>query len=385
MNKSLINSSKGIIVLGGHIQGLGILRILGRENIPGIIIDNTRKNLARHSKYCKRFYCIRDEDLLDFLFELDRKSEYKNWVVFPTNDFHVKLLSLNKNNLKKNLILSTDNWEVIQKFYNKRMTYQLAANLEIPIPKTLFPASESDLAEIDINYPCIIKPAVMFDFYRKVKSKVFVCKNSDELVLQYRKALTIIPAEEIIIQEIIPGSGKNQFSACFLFLNGQTFVSLSACRMRQHPIDFGNATTYAETMEVPGIINYAETLLKEANFNGLCEVEFKRDERDGLYKFLEVNTRTWKWHSIANKSGTPFLKTYFDFLNGQSISTTIGFTKASFVHFLTDFPVRLELLIKGDKNWNRRIAPCENAVWDKDDFKPWLFEKLYLPDLILTR
>ncbi len=385
MSESLINNQPGIIVLGGHIQSLGIIRILGRLNIPGIVINNTRRNLARHSKYCKDFYKVNDNDLLDFLYELDRNNKYKGWIVFPTNDFHVKLLSLNKEKLQQNLIISTDCWEVVQKFYNKRNTYQLAAKLGIPIPGTFFPQSAEDLESIDIKYPCIVKPAVMVDFYKQVKKKVFVCKNPDELKSFYNKALSIIPAEEIIVQEIIPGSCENQFSACFLYLKKNTYVYLSACRMRQHPIDFGNATSYAETMDVPDIRNYAETLLFETNYNGLCEVEFKKDERDGVYKFLEVNPRTWKWHSIANKTGTPFLKTYFDFLNGRGINATEGYKKASFVHWLTDFPVRLKLLLKGYKFWNRVITPCENAVWAKDDLKPWVFEKLYVPYFILSR
>ena len=385
MSSSSLNNQSGIIVLGGHIQSLGIIRILGRLDIPGIVIDNTTRNLARHSKYCKSFHKIKDEYLLDFLIELDRNKKYKGWVVFPTNDFHVKLISLNRDRLQQNLIISTDSWEVIKKFYNKRHTYQLAAGLGIPIPETFFPQAAEDLETIDIKYPCIVKPAVMVDFYKKVKKKVFICKNPDELKSFYNKALSIIPAEEIIIQEIIPGSCKNQFSACFLYLKQHVNIYLSACRMRQHPVDFGNATSYAETMDVPDIRNYAERLLFETNYNGLCEVEFKKDERDGVYKFLEVNPRTWKWHSIANKTETPFLKTYFDFLNGHGIDVIEGYKNASFVHWLTDLPVRLTHLIKGNKFWNRHLTPCENAVWARDDMKPWFYEKLYIPYFIIFR
>jgi len=42
-------------------------------------------------------------------------------------------------------------------------------------------------------------------------------------------------------------------------------------------------------------------------------------------------------------------------------------------------------LLKGYKFWNRVITPCENAVWAKDDLKPWVFEKLYVPYFILSR
>jgi D-aspartate ligase len=379
------NSLPGVIVLGGHVQGLGILRILGRENIPGIVVDNTGKNLAKHSKFCKAFFCIRDDELLSFLTNPAQVSNFYKWVVFPTNDFHVKLLSYNKIELAKYYLNTIDGWEVIEKFYNKKNTYELAARLRVPIPKTWDITSIDQLTEIKVDFPCIIKPAVMYDFYKKARRKVFICRNPEELASQYEKALTIIPAAEIIIQEVIPGSGKNQYSACFLFLNGQSYVHLTACRMRQHPIDFGNATTYAETVDIPEIKHYAERILTEGNYNGLCEVEFKKDSRDGVYKFLEVNTRTWKWHSIANKAGTPFIKSYFDYLCGKKIKPQESFKPASFMHAATDFPVRFKLLLKGYKFWNRKINPCENAVWSNDDIKPWFFEKLYLINLIINR
>ncbi|MBN1472263.1 MAG: hypothetical protein JW925_10820 [Syntrophaceae bacterium] len=375
----------GVIVLGGHVQGLGILRIFGREGIPGILIDDTALNLGRHSKYCLKFFKISEKDLLKKLYQLGEDGQYKEWLIFPTNDFYVKLLSQNKKQLEKQFIVSTDDWESVRLFYNKRETYQFAKKLSIPIAATFYPKNETDLDKIQIEYPCIIKPAIMYDFYRQVKKKVFVCGSIEELKTNYRKALGLIPAEEILVQEIIKGPSKNQFSACFLFLNGQSYVHLTACRMRQHPIDFGNATTYAETVDVPVLKEYGERLLAAANYNGICEVEFKLDERDNQYKFLEVNARTWKWHTIANKAKTPFLTLLYDHLTGNEIHKKGGFSSASYIHFLTDFPVRIKLFLKGYAFWNRKISPIECAVWAADDMKPWFFEKLYLPFYLIKR
>ena len=372
-------------MLGGHIQSLGILRIFGREGIQGIIIDDTPINLARHSRYCTSFYHKSDDRLLQFLLNLGEKKRYENWIIFPSNDFHVKLLSMNKNILEKVFIVGTDKWEVIKHFYNKKATYKLASNVDIPIAATYFPDNESDIDNIQIEYPCIVKPAVMHEFYRRVKRKVFVCRDKRELKKYYLKALQVIPAWQVIIQEIIKGPSRNQFSACFLFLNGKTFIHLVACRMRQHPLDFGNATTYAETVNIPILREYGERILKTSNFNGVCEVEFKLDERDNRYKLLEVNTRTWKWHTIANKAKTPFLKTYYDYLNGEGIEPINGYQTASFSHPLTDFPTQLRLLVKGAKYWKRKIFPVECAVWAHDDMKPWFWEKIYLPHLIMKR
>ena len=381
------NSSKikGVIVLGGHVQSLGILRIFGREGIQGIIIDDTPINLARHSKYCYYFYHKSNDQLLQFLIGLGEKRQYENWIIFPSNDFHVKLLSGNKKLLEKFFIVGTDTWDVIKLFYNKTASYKLASSLDIPIAATYFPEDENELDNLPIEYPCIIKPAVMHKFYKKVKKKVLVCRDKKELKKNYRKALQVIPAFQIIIQEIIKGPSRNQFSACFLFLNGKTFVHLIACRMRQHPLDFGNATTYAETVDIPILKEFGERILTAANYNGICEVEFKFDEKDMQYKFLEVNTRTWKWHSIANKANTPFLKLFYDHLTGKEIQPIDCFSTASFSHSLTDIPIQFKLLFLGYNYWKRKISPVEHAVCAWDDLTPWFFEKLYIPFFIIVR
>lgn len=384
MKEKVVNKP-GVIVLGGHVQGLGIVRILGREGIPVIVIDNINTNLARHSKYSQAFFYAADKDLLGLLFHLADIQNYIGWVIFPTNDFHVKILSFNKQQLGKSFVVSTDSWDVIKLFYNKRNTYKLAMKLDIPIVPTFFPEDENELDSFDLNFPCIIKPAIMHDFYRQIKRKVLVCQNIEDLRMNYRRAIQIIPSDEVIVQEIIPGPSKNQFSACFLFLEGITYLHLTACRMRQHPLDFGNSTTYAETVKIPELKGIGEKILKAASYNGICEVEFKFDERDNQYKFLEVNTRTWKWHTIANKANTPFLKTYYDYLTGLNVQPREGFNIASFYHMLTDLPIQLQLLIKGFGYWRRKIKPVENAVWANDDLKPWFFEKLYLGNFIFNR
>jgi predicted ATP-grasp superfamily ATP-dependent carboligase len=375
----------GVIVLGGHVQALGILRIFGQNNVPSIIVDNTKNNIARHSRYCHRFYLVENSSLLTFLTGLGIKKQYVGWILIPTNDLQLNVLSVSKTELEKYFKVATDKWEVVKLFYNKVETYKFVRKLSIPIPGTYTPADEADLADINCKFPCIIKPSVMHEFYREFKKKVFICRNRNELLKYYRKALAYIPAEDIMIQEIIQGPSRNQFSACFLIFNGKLFTFLAACRMRQHPLDFGNATTYAETVDIPVLKEYGEKILEAANYNGICEIEFKRDEDDGEYKFLEVNARTWKWHTIAIEADAPFLMNLYNFYLGKQLNQTNKFKTASFRHGLTDIPVQLKLLLKGYNYAFRVRKPVVNAVWSRRDILPWVYEKLYLFYLLRTR
>ena len=311
MNRKKINyKSPGVIIIGGHVQGLGIARIFGENNIPILLLDTTSINLTRHSRYCKGFFKYEPGKLLDKLLFLGSQNLYKNWLLMPTNDSHVEILGNNKDLLSKSFKVSTADQDALSFFFNKRLTYKLAENLGVKIPKTWIADSWEEIKQLKISFPCIIKPAIMHTFYSKTKKKVFVCNNYNELKKNYHIALSIIPNNEIIIQDIIPGNSEHQYSVCFMFDRKKPLVTLCARRARQHPPDFGNATTYAETVYIPEIIKNAKKILTEVQYIGVCEVEFKYDTRDSSYKFLEVNPRTWKWHSIAVKTKSPFLNEF---------------------------------------------------------------------------
>ncbi len=375
----------GIIVMGGHVQALGIIRILGKLKIPSIIIDDTNLNISRFSKFCGEFFMCTPDNWRNTFESWIQKNAYSQWIIFPTHDSHVEFLSKNKPWLSAHFTVSTDDWERVSLFYDKTKSYQMCEDLGIPITTTHCHLNQNNLKAISIPFPCIIKPSVMHYFYSKLKKKVLVCNDELELIENFKIASTVIPEDEIIIQDIIPGDSASQYSVGALAINGKIMAHLSACRMRQHPIDFGNATTYAEIVEIPEIIEYAEKIMSHTDFTGLCEIEFKKDERDGSYKFLEVNPRTWKWHAIAEKAEVPFLELYYRHLIGQPIHPNPGFKKASFFHSLTDWPIRLKLWHMGKKYAFRKIEPCQHAVWLPSDPLPWIIEKLLLPYLILKR
>lgn len=376
---------KGVIVLGGHVQGLGIIRIFGTNNIPCYLVDSTSINIAKHSKYCAKFIkSEKEQDLIEFLIELKDKYDLKDWLIFPTDDENVKLLSQNKDRLEKHYKLSVGDWSTIEKCYNKRITYKIVKDLQVDLPKTYFPDSYEELDSLDIDYPCIIKPAVMHKLYDEVRKKVYVCNNKEELHANYETVLSYIPPDEVIVQEIIPGDSSNQYSACFFYDRTKPIVSLLARRKRQYPMDFGNCTTFAETIKNDDLLKKADAILKKIDYWGLCEVEFKMDTRDGKFKFLEVNPRTWKWHYIANRSDSPFLMSIYKTIYSEHVDPKNDWDAANWKDIITDTYVSLQLLLKG-KSLKSSQNNTQYAVFDWHDLKPFIFELIYTPYLFFTR
>ncbi len=375
----------GVIVLGGHIQGLNIIRVYGKNGIPTILLDNTRFNLGRHSKYCNKFYRCKNENILDMLLEFGKKGEYKGWLILPTNDFHVKILSQNRDELNRYFIVSSDRWVVVKKCYNKIETYKIAQSVSVPFPDTIFPKDIDELiGNSSIKYPCIIKPAVMHTFYSKFKKKVFLCRDKKELISNYILATEVIPKSEIMVQDIIPGSSYNEYSSYFFYIEGRVFNYMAIRRRRQHPADFGNSATFIESVEIEELRLYSEKLLKAIGYSGICEVEFKYDSRDKKYKLLEINPRTWKSHIIAEQAGVPFLMSLYNKMVHNIDLITTDYKESYARHILLDtIMIILNRDYRETRFYNKKKT--KYYVWDRDDISPAIFELIYFPINIFKR
>lgn len=374
----------GVIVIGGHVQALGIIRIFGTQNIQVIVLDRLKINIAKHSKYCTEFHHYDENCLIPKLLNIAQNPRYKNWLVLPTKDEHVRELSINRSRLSEFFTIGTDIWEHVEKCYNKKQTYQIAMDIGIDIPLTYFPNSLSDLKSINIQFPCIIKPAIMHSFYSKYKKKVFVCYNPNDLIDKYNLAIQAISKEEVLLQEIVPGSSEHQYSVGMLYFNGKIISSIVVRRARQHPPDFGNATTFAVTTQNRIIHDQAEKLLEKIKYSGICEVEFKYDQKEKKYKLLEINPRTWKWHLITEKAKIPILINYYNLIFGYPLLKNENLQGIAFKHLITDFPTKIIYMIKGIYK-NHKYEHVQMAVWDINDLKPAIAQLLYLPYFILSR
>lgn len=125
-------------------------------------------------------------------------------------------------------------------------------------------------------------------------------------------------------------------------------------------------------------------MLKFIKYKGVCEVEYKYDPISAKYLLLEINPRTWKWHSIAESANINLLENYCNVLHNKEIKNIGVVKKACFRHLLTDIPTKLQYIRKGLKI-SKPKYPIQYAVWCKSDIKPALYELLYLPYLIFER
>ena len=380
------------MVIGDHVQALGIIRSLGRRGIPVYLLHDKHLCISRFSRYTKQFIKTpkpSDESkFVNFMIELARKRGVEGWILMPTNDAAVYTLSRHKEILEGYYRVSTPCWDVVKYAYNKKLTYQLAEKIGIPIPETFYPENMEELYEIlpDIRFPVIIKPAIVDRFYKKTKKKVFKANTKEELVQAYIKASHIIDSSEILVQEVIPGSPDNLYSFCSFFKNGEVMGMCIGRRRRQRPMDFGDASTFVESVYVPELVDLGKRLLRAIGYYGLSEIEFKKDVRDGEFKLLEINARTWLWHSLAIRCGVDFPYLLYEDLRGENFKLRTFFKEnVRFIHIYTDLGVAIMEILKGNMTLREYLSSLkgekEFAVFSFNDPLPFIAETLMLPYL----
>ncbi len=382
---------KDIYILGNHIQGLGVSRITKKLGYKVTLFNNTRLSVARFSNTCDKFVKFNDlEHLLELLQK--RKIENKTALLIPTNDFLVGFLSDNYEKLSAKYFISIAPKEITGIAFNKRKTYKIASEAKIPIPKSYYPDSIEDIEQLctEIEFPVIIKPAIMYHFYKKSGKKVFLCTNKSELINNYHSAIKIIRNDEIIVQELLLGGAKNLYSFASYAKNGEAYGSFIVNRLRQKPMDFGVATTFAVTVLNERVETLAKEFLKKINYTGVSEVEFMYDERVNDYKLIEINPRTWKWHSMANIVNINLLEMLIKDIQGQAIEKKRNTTEnLGWVEQLTDIFVMFTEVMKGEMTFKNYIKSLriqkEYAAFDWKDPMPAIMYIILSPYFYFIR
>ncbi len=384
----MVAQTTGAVVIGGCYQGLGIVRSLGRRGIPVYVLDD-QPAIAGYSRYAThslRVADLRDEQqIVETLCTIGRQYKLENWVLYPTREELVVALARHRTTLTPLFRVPTPPWQTIRYAWDKRETYQLARTLGIPTPHIWLTNNYAEVSTLANYLPLVLKPAIKEHFFYATRTKAWRANTPAELAAHYLSACQLMDHQEIILQELIPGDGDQQFAFCSFFKDGEALASMVVQRRRQHPYEFGRASTYVISLDLPRLAEMSCRFLKAIDYYGLVEMEYKYDQRDATYKLLDVNARTWGYHSLGARAGVDFSALLFADQLGEPPTRCQATPGLHWIRLLTDLPLALQELVHGrlDLAWylsTLRQIDVE-AVFDRTDIRPALAEILLAPYL----
>lgn len=376
-----MSSKIGAVIIGADFQALGAVRSLSQEGVPIFLVEHER-GICRYSRYVTRmarnYSLLSDGIFPDFLIDLAKREGVEGWVLFPNNDECVKMLSMHRDTLNGWYRNPVPSWEIVKKFYHKENAAQIAEQIGIPVPRRYQGEDLDDFLSQDLRFPLVLKPSCKEGFYPKVKRKAIRVDSREGFIRQYKLMSSIIGPSAVVVQEMIDGGPKNLYSFATVFDGRNVVAGMAARRWRQHPMDFGHATTYAESVEIPELEILTEKLLREIGFYGLAEVEFMRDPREGAFKFIEINGRVWGWHTLAKAAGVNLPFILFKLMIGDRSLNSKPRHGVKWVRFITDVPTVLKEIAGGRMTFGEYVHSLngekEFAVFSTKDPLPFFAE-----------
>ncbi len=337
-----------VILLGGDCSALGVARSLVPLGIKVRFLPGTNP-LARYSRRLETIAGwpgAEDPAALAFLERLAAEGGLAGAVLIPAGDSEVRLVTTHHERLSQLYRLTTPPWDVTRFGADKQLTYSLCAAHGLGHPQTHVIEDMSAARAASLRFPVVLKPAMKEGVNALTRAKMWVAHDRDDFIARFGEALPLAGAGGLIVQELIPDDGENQFSYCAFAIDGEPRVTMAARRTRQRPRKAGTGT-FVETLPPQPFESDAASFLRVLRYTGLVEIEFMRDPRDGTFKLIDVNPRIWTWHALGLPAGVNFAEAVWRHANGLDVAVQRAAEGHSWIYASRDIGVAMQDIAEG--------------------------------------
>jgi predicted ATP-grasp superfamily ATP-dependent carboligase len=226
-------------------------------------------------------------------------------VLLASNDVGVEVLARNRDRLLPLYRLDACHPPAQLAMLDKLATYRAAVAAGVPTPRFREVSGEGGVEDIraGLRYPLIVKPRDSGAFQRAFPGgrKHVRVDSFDEAVRGVR--LLARAGLDAMLVEVVPGPDDRLCSYyTHLDENGEPAFHFTKRVIRRFPPGEGEAT-YHVVDDVPHVRELSLRLLRRVGLQGLANVEFKLEERDGELKLMECNPRFTAANALVAESG----------------------------------------------------------------------------------
>lgn len=309
---------------------LAAIRSLNKRGIKTIVGGNRKYSRSFYSRYAiKHFYYPPVEYDPDIAHDtiIHAVKKYKPAVLFPMSlDTCYLILKHRREYEKYTSLIPMPSYKEFCQLDNKAFQIRLAKKHKILTPKAYFPKKVSDVEKIskNIRYPVLLKPLVSASGYC-----IRYITNAAQLVDEYKRfkpqgKLKFYNKNTFLIQEYIPVNSKYAISYhpnkdCFVFQHNHQHVTVYVLFNHGELVGLFANTYKDPTCPMPFNNHYTTVSVKnneltkttvrmfeKIKFHGCASIQYLLDERDGAYKFIEINPRIWGSLESAIRVGIDF-------------------------------------------------------------------------------
>jgi predicted ATP-grasp superfamily ATP-dependent carboligase len=340
--------------------------------VPLYGVDADPRSPAMLSRYCReRFLFGLDEsrpmEFLERLLEVGRRLG-RPAILIPTSDETAQFVVDHAEPLGPQFIFPKNSPEVMRRLVSKKGMYEMALEHGIPTPVTLFPKSLEDAKKFlpKITFPVMLKGIYGNRLQSRSRNKMLIVHSSEELIENYR-AMEDPEMPNLMFQEYIPGDDDQIYIFNGYFDRGsRCLAGFTGHKIRQFPVHVGCASLGVCRWNAD-VAQTTVRFMEAIGYQGILDIGYRYDPRDGLYKVLDANPRVGQaFRLFVAENDMDVVKSLYLDLTGQdqfSIAPREGrrwliedFDVISSLHYYQEGTLR-------PLQWLRSFKGVEEAAW----------------------
>jgi D-aspartate ligase len=214
-------------------------------------------------------------------------------VLIPTDDAGAIFLAEHGADLRRAFLFPDPPPSLPRRLAGKYTLYQLCQELGVPCPAATLPASLPDALDFAdrVGFPLIAKLATPWQTAGKPGLRsTSVIRSRDELVTTYRAGAGPDGAA-LMVQEYLPHHpGQDFFFHSYADPSSRCRPAFVGLKQRSYPAHAG-LTSLGHWVDNPELHRQAGGLVSLLGFQGIVDLDYRWDPRDGQYKLLDFNPR----------------------------------------------------------------------------------------------
>ena len=366
------------LVLGGRNHtALGVIRALARNGIPQFTVG-AGTSYVSYCRWHRRLRSQRGDDptpesLAGFLARLSVEP----MVLIPCSDAWVAAVARLEPTLAARFPASLAPRESLDICLDKGRFADTLARLGLPHPRTICIGASDDVRTLwdsTLRDP-FLKPRNSLALRASYGVKAFRIRTRAEAMTRVREAQQA--GLELMLQEYVPGpAGSHYFVDGFVDRAGAVCARFARRRIRTNAEPFGDSSCMVSISleEARAPLDILDRLLPALRYRGVFNAQFKYDDRDGLFKLLEVNPRAWGGVSLPVSCGVNVVEmSYWDAL-GFPVKPVVEYPIGRYwIYASSDRRVCWQLFREGRLTpgaWLRTWAGAVQAIFRWDDPAP---------------
>jgi D-aspartate ligase len=320
-NIKSLDISHPVILLGGRENCLAVTRNLGRLGIP-VYVSGRKGCNALYSRHCRRAFPVERGEPADrawrHLLIGNPPPELQNAIVIAMCDESLEFLAAHHDELSQRYRLPEFAPELCMAMLDKLETLVRARAAGVPTPNFWIIDTPEDLMAIrhELHGPVMVKPLNSRAFVNEFGCKLFIVDDGFEAV-EEKVELCHARGIKVMVVDLIPGPDSllSSFNTCRT-ASGEILYEYTKSIIRRWPVNRGGAT-FHQSVWLPETAAMGRKLFDGIGWQGIGNVEFKHDQRDGKLKIIEVNGRFTAAQRLITEAGAPIDLILYCHLTGQ--------------------------------------------------------------------